>query len=354
MRKRGSGFDLALACACLAAFDSLPREPLAGLVLIGELGLDGTVRPVRGILPMVLAAVEAGFRQFMVADGSGREAALVPGAEVTVVSSLAEAVGVLRGAEPGRSPVTETATADPDLGPDLCDVSGQATPRLAVEVAAAGGHHVFLHGAPGAGKTLLAERLPGLLPTLDPEASLEVTAVHSVAGELNPESPMVIRPPFQAPHHTATPAALVGGGTGVARPGAASLAHRGVLFLDEAPEFSVRALETLRQPMEKGAVFLARSESRVRYPARFPAGHGGKPMSVWPFHRARDRLHMHTASKDALLGAVVRAVDGPSRPQGAGPSGFSRRLARWSWRRTVCTRAGASVGGTIDGDRQIC
>lgn len=269
VRKRGSGFDLALACACLAAFDLLPREPLAGLVLIGELGLDGTVRPVRGILPMVLAAVEAGFQQFMVADGSGREAALVPGAEVTVVTSLAEAVGVLRGAEPGRSPVTETATADQDLGPDLCDVSGQATPRLAVEVAAAGGHHVFLHGAPGAGKSLLAERLPGLLPTLDPAASLEITAVHSVAGELNPESPMVIRPPFQAPHHTATPAALVGGGTGVPRPGAASLAHRGVLFLDEAPEFSVRALETLRQPMEKGAVFLARSESRVRYPARF-------------------------------------------------------------------------------------
>ncbi|HVQ88429.1 MAG TPA: YifB family Mg chelatase-like AAA ATPase [Actinomycetes bacterium] len=269
VRKRGSGFDLALACACLAAFSKLPLEPLSQLVLIGELGLDGSARPVRGILPMVLAAVEQGFERFMVAEGSGREAALVPGADVTVVASLAEAIRVLRGSELGRTASCESIDSEQCTGPDLSDVSGQATPRLAVEVAAAGGHHVFLHGAPGAGKTLLAERLPGLLPPLDAEASLEVTAVHSVAGALDPQSPMVVRPPFQAPHHTATPAALVGGGAGVARPGAASLAHRGVLFLDEAPEFSVRALETLRQPMEKGAVFLARSESRVRYPARF-------------------------------------------------------------------------------------
>ena len=135
VRKRGSGFDLALACACMAAFDRLPREPLAGLVFIGELGLDGMVRPVRGILPMVLAAVAAGFSKFMVAEGSGREAALVPDAEVTVVTSLAEAVGVLRGDMPGRSPATEMVFANPDTGPDLSDVSGQATPRLAVEVA---------------------------------------------------------------------------------------------------------------------------------------------------------------------------------------------------------------------------
>ena len=268
VRKRGSGFDLALACACLAAFDALPGDAIANQVLIGELGLDGALRPVRGILPMVIAAVERGWTQFVVPDTCGLEAALVPGADVTVAADLAEAVAVLRGV---AAPRTATKTDRPvELdGPDLVDVSGQATPRLAVEVAAAGAHHLFMHGAPGAGKTLLAERLPGLLPALDPAASLEVTAVHSVAGTLSPEHPMVVRPPFQAPHHTASAPALIGGGAGVARPGAASLAHRGVLFLDEAPEFSSRALETLRQPMETGSVVLARSESSVRYPAHF-------------------------------------------------------------------------------------
>ncbi|MEO8330324.1 MAG: magnesium chelatase domain-containing protein, partial [Candidatus Nanopelagicales bacterium] len=193
VRKRGSGFDLAIACACLAAFNKLPVEPLAQLVLIGELGLDGAVRPVRGILPMVLGAVEQGFERFVVAEGSGREAALVPGADVTVVASLAEVVAMLRGDEPARTASCEPLDAHQLDSPDLCDVSGQATPRLAVEVAAAGGHHVFLHGAPGAGKTLLAERLPGLLPPLDSQESLEATAVHSVAGVLDPAFPMVVR-----------------------------------------------------------------------------------------------------------------------------------------------------------------
>ena len=268
VRKRGSGFDLALACACLAAFDGIPDRALADVVLIGELGLDGAVRPVRGALPMVIAGVEQGWTRFIVADGCGPEAAMVPGADVTVVANLAEAVGVLRGTAPPRAAVHVERGAELP-GPDLADVSGQATPRLAVEVAAAGAHHLFLYGAPGAGKTLLAQRLPGLLPPLDAEASMEVTAVHSVAGTLSPQRPMVLRPPFQAPHHTASAPALIGGGAGVARPGAASLAHRGVLFLDEAPEFSARSLETLRQPMETGSVVLARSESQVRYPARF-------------------------------------------------------------------------------------
>lgn len=269
VKKRGSGFDLALACACLAAFDAVPAQRLGDLVLIGELGLDGAVRSVRGTLPMVIAAVAAGHHAFMVAESAGPEAALVPGAQVMVVASLAEAVSVLRGAEPDRCPSGREVPHTFAPGPDLEDVAGQSTPRLAVEVAAAGAHHLFLHGAPGSGKTLLAERLPGLLPPLDPDASLEVTAVHSVAGTLSAHSPMIVQPPFQAPHHTASAAALIGGGAGVARPGAASLAHRGVLFLDEAPEFSVRALETLRQPMETGHVVLARAEARVSYPARF-------------------------------------------------------------------------------------
>jgi magnesium chelatase family protein len=284
VRKRGSGFDLALACACIAAFDDVPTDALAAWVLIGELGLDGAVRPVNGVLPMVLASVAAGRERLVVAEASGNEAALVPGAEVAVVASLEEMVAVLRGDQSPRW--AEAITPDVDItdSPDLRDVNGQATPRLAVEVAAAGGHHLLLHGAPGAGKSLLAERLPSLLPPLTEHQVLEVTAVHSVAGALRRECPMVVRPPFQAPHHTASAAALVGGGAGIARPGAVSLAHRGVLFLDEAPEFHRTVLDTLRQPMERGEVELARGDATVTYPARFqlvlaanpcPCGRGG-------------------------------------------------------------------------------
>jgi magnesium chelatase family protein len=284
VRKRGSGLDLALACACLAAFDALPDGSTQKWVMIAELGLDGAVRPVHGVLPMVLAAVRAGRPRLVVAEASGGEAALVPGAEVAIASSLGEVLGVLRGDDQPRWAVPATPTTAPHEGPDLREVSGQATPRLAVEVAAAGGHHLLLHGSPGAGKSLLAERLPGVLPPLTAEQVLEVTAVHSVAGSLDPQRPMVVEPPFQAPHHTASAAALVGGGVGVARPGAVSLAHRGVLFLDEAPEFSRVVLDTLRQPMERGAVELARGDATVTYPARFqlvlaanpcPCGRGG-------------------------------------------------------------------------------
>jgi magnesium chelatase family protein len=234
---------------------------------------------------MVLAAVAAGRSQIVVPEANGREAALVPGAEVVVVASLAEMVGVLRGGNEPR--VAERGVLDlaPPVVADLVDVHGQAIPRLAVEVAAAGGHHLLLHGAPGAGKSLLAERLPGLLPPLTERQVLDVTAVHSVAGALTPERPMVVHPPFQAPHHTASAAAVVGGGVGVARPGAVSLSHCGVLFLDEAPEFSRVVLDTLRQPMERG---LVHGDATVTYPARFqlvlaanpcPCGRSGTPVT---------------------------------------------------------------------------
>ena len=269
VRKRGSGFDLALACACLAAFDAVPLDHLGDWVMIGELGLDGSVRAVNGVLPMALAAVASGRRRLVVAEASGGEAALVPDSEVAVVRDLIEMMEVLRGESEPRWADPVSPWVDPGNAPDLSDVNGQATARLAVEVAAAGGHHLLLHGAPGAGKSLLAERLPGLLPALTDREVLEVTAVHSVAGVLRRECPIVVRPPFQAPHHTASAAALVGGGVGVARPGAVSLAHRGVLFLDEAPEFHRSVLDTLRQPMERGAVELARGDATVNYPARF-------------------------------------------------------------------------------------
>lgn len=268
--KRGSGFDVAIAIAVLAAAGAVPTAAAADLVLIGELGLDGRIRPVRGVLPAVLAALGAGRTRVVVPGANLTEAVLVPGVDVVGVDRLDALVDWLCGGPlPAVEPPDRAARDPGDPVPDLADVLGQGEARWGIEVAAAGGHHVFLHGPPGAGKTMLAERLPGVLPELTPEAALEVTAVHSVAGILRPGAPLVRRPPFAAPHHTATVAALVGGGSGMPRPGAASLANRGVLFLDEAPEFSPGCLDALREPLESGQVMVARSAGMIRYPARF-------------------------------------------------------------------------------------
>ncbi|MFC4330340.1 YifB family Mg chelatase-like AAA ATPase [Streptomyces andamanensis] len=291
--KAGSGFDLAVACAVLGAAERIDPRVLADIVMIGELGLDGRVRPVRGILPAVLAAADAGYEQVVVPECAAAEATLVPGISVLGIRSLRQLIAVLTDEpvpqeEPDeqgrpdpllaglRMPGTGAATgmhsmgaAQHDQGHDLADVVGQRSARTAVEVAAAGGHHLFLEGPPGAGKTMLAERLPAVLPPLRRQESLEVTAVHSVAGLLPPGKPLVDLAPYCAPHHSATMQALVGGGPGIARPGAVSLAHRGVLFLDETPEFSGHALDALRQPLEAGHVVIARSAGVVRFPAKF-------------------------------------------------------------------------------------
>ncbi|HEX5597178.1 MAG TPA: YifB family Mg chelatase-like AAA ATPase, partial [Micromonosporaceae bacterium] len=265
--KHGSAFDLAIAAALLGGAGELPLAPLDGVAVLGELGLDGTVRPVRGVLPMVAAAARAGIRRVVVPLANIAEAAVVPGVRVKAVDNLHRLVAFIRdGAELLDPPAPEPIMPAP--GPDLAEVSGQGLGRRAVEVAAAGGHHLALLGPPGAGKTMLAERLPALLPELDDEMALEVSALHSIAGLLPPGGRLLRRPPFQAPHHTATVPSLVGGGSGLARPGAVSLAHRGVLFLDEAPEFSSRALEALRQPLEHGAVRITRAQGSTEYPAR--------------------------------------------------------------------------------------
>lgn len=272
--KRGSVFDVSIAVAILAAGLVVDPERAATTVCLGELGLDGRVHPVRGVLPAVSAAMASGPARIIVPEQNAAEARLVPGAEIIGVNSLLEVAARL-GAD--VEPPAPEAVAPPGApvarpahrAPDLADVVGQHEARHALEIAAAGGHHLFMVGAPGTGKTMLAQRLSTILPDLNDEHAVEVTAIHSLAGTLDASAGLIRRPPFQSPHHTATAAALVGGGSGLPRPGAVSLAHRGILFLDEVPEFAGRVLQTLRQPIEAGELTIHRSGGVARYPARF-------------------------------------------------------------------------------------
>ncbi len=291
--KSGPHFDLAIAVAVLAACGVVPAPALAGLVLVGELSLDGRVRAVPGVLPMVLAARDRGLRHVVVPDAQTEEAAMVPGITVTGVRSLNQVVALLRGEELPDAPEVAPRVAGQVLRwrgddraecLDLADVHGMSDARFALEVAAAGGHHLMLTGPKGAGKTTLAERLPGLLPDLSLEQSLELCAIHSLAGDLVPSLGHAQRPPFRAPHHSATKASMLGGGSGRVHPGEISRALHGVLFLDEFPLFNLDIIDALRQPLESGEVTIARGDEVATFPARSLVVVASNPCPCGDYH----------------------------------------------------------------------
>ncbi|MBC7463838.1 MAG: YifB family Mg chelatase-like AAA ATPase [Actinobacteria bacterium] len=267
--KSGSGFDLPIAIALLSAHGGIPEGRLNKTLFIGELSLDGRVQGVRGVLPSLIAAYKCGITVAVVPLANRLEAELMTEMKIISVGHLREVLMWLRTGESLRNENLECEYAPEDEGFDFSDVAGQPHARLAAEVSAVGGHHLLLIGPPGAGKTMIAQRLPGILPRLSRAEVLEVSAVHSLSRSHNNRSPLSSVAPFVAPHHTATRVAMVGGGSSTIRPGACSLAHRGVLFIDEAPECGAGVLDALRQPLEAGSISIARSIGSVSYPAQF-------------------------------------------------------------------------------------
>ena len=289
VRKEGSAFDLPIALGILSATEQIPAESLEETLVLGELALDGFLRPARGTLPITIEAKRAGMKRIILPSQNAEEGGLVDGIDVIPVDSLGSAVRFLSGKEeisPYRVDREALFRVDASQMFDLSDVKGQENVKRAFEVAAAGGHNLIMVGPPGAGKTMIAKRLPSILPPMTFEEALETTKIHSVAGTLPEATPLITSRQFRSPHHTISDAALVGGGMGVARPGEISLAHHGVLFLDELPEFARNALEVLRQPLEDNHITISRTKLSLTFPCNFmlvasmnpcPCGNFGNP-----------------------------------------------------------------------------
>jgi magnesium chelatase family protein len=345
--KTGSHFDLAIASGLFVAKREIPGDALADAVLLGELALDGRLRAVRGVLPATMAAAAAGFTKVFVPESNAGEAGLVPGIDVVGLRSLRQLVAMLTDQpEPDDPPVPPLDDSgfrhsdDTAAGLDVADVAGQEDARTAILVAATGGHHLAMTGPPGIGKTMLAKRLPGLLPDLPPAEALEVSAIHSVAGLLPSDAPLIDRPPFVDPHHTTSAVAIIGGGSRGIRPGAMSLAHRGVLFMDEAPEFASNVLDALRQPLESGHILIARANQTAVFPARFQLVLAANPCPCGQDGAAADQCHctpmMRRRYHDRITGPVRDRIDIhrsltlPSRPELARAIGRSQSTERLS------------------------